>query len=74
MRITKIRSYDPKDTTRAQLETNTHFYPSDTATNNICQRYNCPEYQYQYYWSGIIYNSIEFEVCTIDVIERYPTG
>ena len=38
-----------------------YFNPLETATNNIGQNYNGPEYQYQKYWSGLIYNTIEFE-------------
>ena len=32
------------------------FTPYSTATNNIGQMYNGPEYRYQYYWSRLVYN------------------
>ena len=36
------------------------FNPYSIATNNIVQQCNGPEYWYQQYWSGLVYNSIEF--------------
>ena len=35
--------------------------PYSTATNNIGQIDNVPEYRYQKYWSGLVSETIEFE-------------
>ena len=57
--------------------------PYTTATNNIGQKYNGPEYNNKSIYNigrGLVYNTIEFKqwagtwVRTINVIERYPMG
>ena len=39
-----------------------------TATNNIGQKYNGPEYWYQNYWSGLVY-SLPVRVFALDPVD-----